>query len=186
MSADAASAAATAHAPLYLGGMAVLILLIGMLILWIRCTLGKNASGHSLANADKTMIRSWLAVVLVAGLLLFATGSFFIANANLQNLLMGGVIASAGTAVAFYFSSKSSEQTQQNLLNAALGGQIILPDLTTGTVSDAQKIAGALQLTLVISPPGSATADLVTSTSPPPGSMVRPGAAITVTAEPPT
>ena len=178
------SAAATAHAPLYLGGMAVLILLIGMLILWIRSTLNKEASGRSSANADKTMIRSWLAVVLVAGLLLFATGSFFIANASLQNLLMGGVIASAGTAVAFYFSSKSSEQTQQNLLNAALGSQIILPDLTTGTVGDAQKIATALQLALVISPAGSTAAAAVSSTSPPPGSMVRPGTTVNVTAQP--
>ncbi len=177
------NSAATAHAPLYLGGMAALILLIGMLILWIRFALGKDAAGRSSVNADKTMIRSWLAVALVAGLLLFATGSFFIANANLQSLLMGGVIASAGTAVAFYFSSKSSEQTQQNLLHAALGSQIILPDLTTGTVGDAQKIANALQLTLAISPTGAAAAAAVSSTSPPAGSMVRPGTTVAVTAQ---
>jgi hydroxymethylglutaryl-CoA reductase len=163
--------------------MAVLILLIGMLVLLIRHVLVKKDSVDSQANTDKTIVRSWLAVVLVAGLLLFATGSFFIANANLQNLLMGGVIASAGTAVAFYFSSRSSEQTQQNLLNA-LGSQITLPDLTAGTVGDAQNIAAALPLTLVISPAGSAPADSVTSTSPPPGSIVRPGTVITVRAKP--
>lgn len=170
--------------------MAVLILLVGYLIHLTRSRLGRvapgqnapdqNASGPSHPNADKTIIRSWLAVVLVAGLLLFATGSFFIANANLQSLLMGGVIASAGTAVAFYFSSKQSEQTQQNLLNASLGNQIVLPDLTAGTVGDAKKIALALQLTLVV-PPGAPDGAAVTSTSPAPFSIIRPGATITLT-----
>jgi hypothetical protein len=172
------------YTPWYLLGLAALILLIGPLILLLRTGFdirGKNlGKGQPPAGADKSIIRGWLAVALVAGLLLLAAGSFFGSNANLQSLLMGGVIASAGTAVAFYFSSASSQQTQQNLLNATLGGLIILPNLTTGTVGEAQKIAAALQLTLVLSPPNAPPGDQVTSTVPPAGSIVRPGTTITV------
>ena len=72
------------------------------------------------ASPDRTFIRGWLAIVLVGGLLIFAAVSFQLDDPALRSSLMGGVIASAGAAAAFYFASKSSDQARQDILNAAL------------------------------------------------------------------
>jgi hypothetical protein len=64
-------------------------------------------------------MRSWLALALVGGLLIFAAVSFQLDDTALRSSLLGGVIASAGAATAFYFASKSSDQARQDILNAS-------------------------------------------------------------------
>ena len=97
----------------------VLILGSGLLVLIFRVVLeGSSWSKLRSGEGGTTVVRSWLAVALVAGLLLFAATSFVVDGSELRNLLMGGVVAAGGTAAAFYFASKSAEQTQRNLLDA--------------------------------------------------------------------
>ena len=167
-----------------LGWTIVLILGSGVLILVFRVTL-EGTPKHQRRDAgavnDTTMIRSWLAIALVSGLLLFASVSFVLDSADLRNLLMGGVIASAGTATAFYFASKSAERTQQTLLNAAFGGvtPTRVPDVKDLTVADARSVIQAAGLTFQTEPATASDSQTVTSISPPAGTSIRPGEKVT-------
>ena len=165
-----------------LGWVAVLILGSGVLILIFRVTLEGTPKRQRRAVVDTTMIRSWLAVALVSGLLLFAAVSFVIDETDLRNLLMGGVIASAGTATAFYFASKTSEQAQQNLLNAAFGtaATITLPNLVDMKAGDGRKIIEALGLTFKTEPAEAVDEKIVTMT-PAAGASVKPKDTVTAT-----
>lgn len=78
---------------------------------------GQESAGQS--APDRTFMRSWLAISLVGGLLIFSAVSFQLDNTTLQSSLLGGVIASAGAAAAFYFASKSADQARQDILNAS-------------------------------------------------------------------
>jgi hypothetical protein len=69
---------------------------------------------------DRTFMRSWLAISLVGGLLIFSAVSFQLDDTTLRSSLLGGVIASAGAATAFYFASKSADQARQDILNASV------------------------------------------------------------------
>jgi hypothetical protein len=71
------------------------------------------------ATPDRTFMRSWLSIALVGGLLIFAAVSFQLDDTALRSSLLGGVIASAGAATAFYFASKSADQARQDILNAS-------------------------------------------------------------------
>ena len=72
------------------------------------------------ATPDRTFMRSWLAISLVGGLLIFSAVSFQLDDTTLRSSLLGGVIASAGAATAFYFASKSADQARQDILNASV------------------------------------------------------------------
>jgi hypothetical protein len=78
-----------------------------------------DKGGAGRATPDRTFMRSWLALALVGGLLIFAAVSFQLDDTALRSSLLGGVIASAGAATAFYFASKSSDQARQDILNAS-------------------------------------------------------------------
>jgi NhaP-type Na+/H+ and K+/H+ antiporter len=85
-----------------LGWIVLLILGSGLLVVIFRVAMeGTPKYQRKDTASDKTLIRSWLAVALAGGLLFFAAASFLIDDANLRNLLMGGVVASAGSAIAF-------------------------------------------------------------------------------------
>jgi PASTA domain len=91
------------------------------------------------------------------------------------------VIASAGTATAFYFASKTSEQAQQNLLNAAFGPVTIsLPDVVGMSVKNTRTVAEALGLTVNSDPAGAADDDIVKTTTPPAGAPVKRHDVVTV------
>ncbi len=164
-----------------------LILGSGLLVIIFRVTLeGTPKRQRQGTSSDRTLIRSWLAIALAGGLLFFAAISFLINDTSLRNLLMGGVVASAGSAIAFYFSSKTSEQTQQNLLSAAFGntGTINVPEVKGRTVADARTIIEAVQLNFATDPTTAADGQTVTGTKPPKGSSVKPGDTVVATIAP--
>ena len=170
-----------------LGWMAVLFLGSGLLVVIFRLALeGTPTRQRKDTVSDRTLIRSWLAVALAGGLLFFAATSFLIGDANLRNLLMGGVVASAGSAIAFYFSSKASEQTQQNLLNAAFGGTVTInvPDVKGRSVADARTIIEAVQLNFATDPTTATDDQIVADTKPLTGTSVKPGDTVTATITP--
>jgi hypothetical protein len=67
-----------------------------------------------------SVVRSWIAISLVMGLLVFCATAFLIDDPSLRSTLYGGLIASVGAAVAFYFSSKGADQARSDILNATL------------------------------------------------------------------
>ncbi|MFG2820944.1 PASTA domain-containing protein [Kitasatospora sp. NPDC048365] len=149
-----------------MGITAAVILLIGL--------------GLLLARRPVT-VRSWLALMLVAGLLLFSVLSFAVNDSATRGTLLGAVGAVVGTVVAFYFTSKTTEQTNQ-LLAATVGTESV-PDLSNLSEAQAKEKLGATSLRLVTAPtsqPPSGTAT-VTGQEPIAGTVVPKGASIFVT-----
>jgi Putative Ig domain len=72
------------------------------------------------ADQPVSVIRSWIAISLVMGLLVFCAMAFLLDDAAVRSTLFGGLIASVGVAVAFYFSSKAADQARTDILNAAV------------------------------------------------------------------
>lgn len=97
---------------------------------------------------------------------------------DLRSTLVGGLTASVGSAVAFYFSAKSSEQARQDLLQAS-GTLETVPDLSGKTEADAAALLGRTSLKLVTSPADPAAGTVVPSQTPPPGSTCPSGSSIT-------
>jgi hypothetical protein len=94
------------------GGM----ILAGILVLVSRTKVG----GDSSADSGGSVIRSWIAISLVMGLLIFCAAAFLVEETSLRSTLFGGLIASVSAAVAFYFSSKSADQARSDILKAAV------------------------------------------------------------------
>ena len=119
-----------------------------------------TADAHSIAEAqapgrESTLVRSWLAISLVGGLLIFVTLSFYIDDTTLRSTLVGGLVASASAAVAFYFASKASDQARRDILNAALGATTV-PDLMGKTIAEVNKALAATSLRGETDPPAPA------------------------------
>jgi len=83
------------------------ILAIGLIVVFARTK-----------DAGQSVVRSWIALALVAGLVLFCAVTLAINAPDLRSTLFGGLTTSVGAAVAFYFSSKSSDQARQDILQA--------------------------------------------------------------------
>jgi hypothetical protein len=184
-SAPAGADAATAASEASIGGttlstlvlwLAVTLLGTGLLVFAFRWVFSHAKDGPGETSEDKSVVRGWLAILLVSGLLLFCAVSFFVADAAPRNLLIGGIVASAGTVTAFYFASKSNEQTQQNFLNAAFGNTAVdFPKLEGMTVAQAQGVLNNLRLSGVTDPPDAGANATVATTVPTAGTRVKAG-----------
>lgn len=157
-----------------LGIAAGAIIVAGLVVLWGR-TLMKTSG-----ETDQSFVRSWLALTLVIGLVLFCGVALFLNDTNLRSVLIGGLTASAGTAIAFYFSSKSADQARQDILKATFGTETV-PDLKGCTREKALGRLGQTSLQLVVDP-ASSTADdaTVVSQTPVKDSQVLKGSQVAV------
>jgi hypothetical protein len=90
--------------------VALAMLAAGGLVILARSRVRSEAGG--------SVIRSWIAIALVMGLLVFCAAAFLVDDTSLRSTLFGGLTTSAGAAVAFYFSTKAAEQAQANSANA--------------------------------------------------------------------
>src|SRR6266516_3437160 len=88
------------------GIIAAVIVAIGIVVIIARSAGGKDP--------EQSVVRSWIALTLVAGLVLFGAVTFAINDPKLRSTVFGGLTASVGAAVAFYFSSKTSDQARQD------------------------------------------------------------------------
>jgi hypothetical protein len=152
------------------------ILLSGVVIIFGRYFLTKNEPPGAI---DTTLVRSWIAIALIAGLLLFCGVAFAIDDAPLRNTLFGGLVASVGAAIAFYFSSKGADQARQDLMNAALGTTEV-PKLEGLTVSAARAAMGKTPLQLTLTNPNASDGDEVIHQQPPAGTEVAKGSKVSV------
>ncbi|GAB3047508.1 hypothetical protein GCM10027053_01680 [Intrasporangium mesophilum] len=159
--------------------LALALVVTGVLVFLIRLVFSKGKDGES--SEDKSVVRGWLAILLVSGLLLFCAVSFFVTDAAPRNLLIGGIVASAGTVTAFYFASKSNEQTQKNFLDAAFGPTAVdFPGLEDMTIAQAQRVLNNLKLNSVLNPSTAQPGDRVRTTVPTAGTKVKAGDVVTL------
>ena len=107
--------------------VAVAVLLAGLLVVWAR---------SKAQDPDASVLRSWIAISLVLGLLLFCAFSFAVDDANLRSILIGALITSVGSAVTFYFMFKSAEEARKDVLSAG-AGMAAVPDLSGKTKTEA-------------------------------------------------
>lgn len=156
-----------------IGIIAGVIVVIGVVVIIARSVGGKDP--------EQSVVRSWLALTLVAGLVLFCAVTFAINDPNLRSTVFGGLTASVGAAVAFYFSSKGSDQARKDILNATFGTETV-PDLSNKNEADATATLGKTSLKLEVSADSSKADNAVVKTQlPPKDSVVRRGSSVVVT-----
>jgi hypothetical protein len=91
----------------------------GALLAGLVIILARHAVSSPKSEPASSVVRSWIAVSLVLGLLAFCAASFRIDDSTLRSTLFGGLITSVGAAIAFYFSSKSADQARTDILRSA-------------------------------------------------------------------
>jgi hypothetical protein len=155
------------------GIIAGTVVVIGIVVIVAR-SVGSKDPGQS-------VVRSWLALTLVVGLVLFCAVTFAINDPNLRSTVFGGLTASTGAAVAFYFSSRGSDQARKDILDATFGTDPV-PDLSGMSEADATAALGKTSLKLEVSPDSSKVGNaVVKSQAPPKDSIVRKGSSVVVT-----
>jgi hypothetical protein len=152
------------------------ILLVGVVLVWARWSATKPGEG-----AEGSVVRSWLAMSLVAGLLLLSGLVFAVNDSNLRSTLVGALGTAVGAATAFYFSSKSSAQAQQALLSASVGTEVV-PDVVGRDEPGASQTLGKTSFKLVTARSSPAPAGLkVKEQDPQAGTEALKGATVYVT-----
>jgi hypothetical protein len=108
----------TGNQTLSAGQTAVLLAFVvgGALVAGLVVLLGRHVMSPK--NPEQSIVRSWLAITLVFGLLVFCAASFEINSDQLRSVLLGGLVASTGAATAFYFSSKGADKARADILQA--------------------------------------------------------------------
>jgi hypothetical protein len=154
----------------------LVILAIGVVLIWARSAATPRGQG-----AEGSVVRSWLALALVAGLLLLSGLVFAVDDSSLRSTLVGALGTAVGSATAFYFSSKSSSDAQKALVDATVGTEIV-PNVVGLTEQQASEALGKTSLKLVTDPASGAPGDKpVKSQSPVQGTEALKGASVVVT-----
>lgn len=165
--------------------------IVGVLLLAVG--VGVIAMRRDEKDTDGTAgyIRSWIAAMLVAGLLLFCALAFGLADESLRSTLIGALTASVGTAVAFYFATKAGDQARQDVLKATgvhpQAGQATaeVPDLTGDDIAAATATLGRTTFKIELDPKSPA-AGVVRVQKPLGGTTARIGTTVVVTLAPAT
>ena len=165
---------------LVMGVVLVSVLAAGLLVI-----LGRRLAPHKDPRAG--LVRSWIAISLVLGLLVFCAASLAIGDSTLRSTLVGALAAAVGAAIAFYFSAHQADQSRQDLLTAA-AGTVTVPEITDLTLAKASALLAKTSLRLLIDPASSALADddrsHVATQEPDPGTEARRGSTVRITLEP--
>jgi hypothetical protein len=162
----------------------LVVALAGVLLLWYRRGFAfRRPEGKDAASSGEgeVFVRSLLALWLTLGLLVFTLLAFAIDDTSLRSTMVGALTASAGAAVAYYFSSKASDDARKDILGAipGLNGTVKVPEFREDTLGKAQKWFGAHQDLISKSEPDSAKPeDMVTDQSPLPDTRVARGTTV--------
>jgi PASTA domain. len=168
------SAAATTGPGWLLGSLiTIVVFAIAATVAYTFLTRRQGSEQSSLG-----IVRPMVSLILVGGLLILAGASFSIEDPQTRNLLIGGIVASASGAVAFYFASRGAEDARKDLLNAALGTETV-PKLVDMTVAQAQAVMSTSPLMLK-TPMIAKSTDSIKTQNPDPGSTAQRGSVITV------
>jgi hypothetical protein len=186
---DAAGTGSSTNVPTIgaLPGWAVLVAIVGVILLsGVVVIIGRRWLDNPTVGQDRdsgSLVRSWIAIALVAALTLFCAIALSLNDSSLRSTLFGGLVTSVGAAVAFYFSSKSADQARQDVLTASLGTTDV-PDLSGLTVTQARTELGKTPLQLALRDPSASDQAIVQTQVPSPESTVRSGSKVTVTTAP--
>jgi hypothetical protein len=148
------------------GVLSVVALLAGLIIIYGRKKFvgpkqgnapqpgqaGGGAPGQAPQGTDGDFIRSWTAIILVIGLITFCAFAFAVNDSTLRSTLIGGLIASVGSAIAFYFSSKAADKARQDVANAATFGTDLVPSLIGRAQEEAAQILSKTSFSLIEDP----------------------------------
>ena len=164
----------------------VFVLLAGLLVIRGRTAVLRLQAGNAqvgagqVAHPDGTIVRSWLSVALVGGLLILSVLSFRIDDPTLRSTLIGGLVASSSAAVAFYFSGKNADQARHDVLNAA-GKPVAVPNLIGMGVEQVNQALAPVALAARLFPADPGAGDRVSAQDPVANSQAQTGQVITVT-----
>jgi PASTA domain len=158
--------------------VAAVIILSGLVVI-----IGRKLLDGGSSDASESLVRSWIAISLVGGLLVFCAVAFSIGDSALRSTLFGGLVASVGAAIAFYFSTKSAEQARQDVITAAVGTTTV-PDLVNKTLDESRALVATTPLQLVVGTAQAQGGDRVSGQSPAAGSSARNGASVTIQSAP--
>lgn len=89
--------------------------LIGAIVVLLIYGWPSKSNANQAANS---VVRAWIAVSLTAALILLAGFTLGGGDSNLRNIIIGGLVASGGTAIAFYFAAKATQDSTAALLQA--------------------------------------------------------------------
>lgn len=151
------------------------VLILGVLLAGIVVVVARSRVRGG--DSQASVVRSWIAIMLVLGLLVMSVVSFGLNETTLRSALVGGLTASVGSAIAFYFSSKSADQARQDVLTAA-GAKEAVPKITGQTTQQAQMSLGLTSLKLDVTTPPPAPDALITGQHPAPGTPAPAGSSI--------
>jgi hypothetical protein len=98
-----------------------------------------------------SVVRSWLAITLVIGLLTTCAAAFELDDPQLRNMLLGGLVASTGAATAFYFSSKGADSARADILKTttALAHGGVAPSSFSAAAPPPAKVGDAYEYAFV-------------------------------------
>lgn len=183
--------------------MAAVIILAGLVVILGRSVLdpqsrrsrdAKRNKVHTLVSAGGTnnhssndsasLIRSWIAISLVSGLLICCAVAFSLSDDTLGGTLFGGLITSTGSALAYYFSTKTAEQARQDVITASQSpSQVVVPSLVSMTLAAAQIEMSKTPLQMINASPatGPLSGPNVATQTPTAGSVVPSGTQVTIT-----
>ncbi|MEU0253811.1 PASTA domain-containing protein [Streptomyces sp. NPDC006184] len=158
------------------------ILLSAVVAIGILLVLARRAVPSRTASSN-SIVRSWIAMALVLGLVAFCAVAFAVRDTTLRSTLIGALAAAVGSAVAFYFSGKVAEDARKDVLSAAFGGEEVVPDLVECTKDQAAVKLGGTTLKLELAPDSgpSAAPAAITRQDPARGATVPRGTAVKVT-----
>jgi hypothetical protein len=96
------------------------IVVVGMLLAGLVVIFGRKRLSTDGASDPGSLVRSWIAVSLVMGLLVFCAAALWISDTSIRSTMFGGLIASVGAAIAFYFSSQGADKARSDILQTAV------------------------------------------------------------------
>lgn len=118
-------------------GAAMVLAMVALLLYGLL----NKSTGKTEGNS---VVRAWIAVSLVAGVLIITAATLGGSDQGLQNVLIGSMVAGSGSAVAFYFATKSAESANAAVLKAAgIGAPAAAKALLLSKVADPTRISGA-------------------------------------------
>jgi hypothetical protein len=172
-----------------LATIGAVIVVSGLVVILARFVLGsrrpRGTKGTAVEfvapadDADATMVRSWIAISLVSGLLIFCAVALYQNDQNLRDILFGALTSSVGAAVAYYFSTKAAAQARKDVMDATQGTSEV-PNLVGHNLHDAEVAMSRTSFRLVTLDPKADPGDKVLGQSIQPGMTARNGSSLVI------
>lgn len=89
----------------------IVLLLIGAVVVTGALLI---AYSRIVPKARPSVVRSWIAVSLVVGLLMFTALAFTLRDVSLRSAILGAFTTSVGSVIAFFFSSRANEKANKD------------------------------------------------------------------------